>query len=111
MPDALLRPVPSEPVPFSTPRTWALLSRALGLAENAGGAPKFGRKPFSELLSIADVGNSGRRQTLKRHTLFTQQSTPPPSNDGGIRRLALSKRGRNFGLRLLLLPQRGPSPV
>ena len=36
MPDALLRPVPSEPVPFSTPRAWALLSRALDLAENAG---------------------------------------------------------------------------
>ena len=29
MPDALMRPVPAEPVPFSTPRAWALLSRAL----------------------------------------------------------------------------------
>ncbi len=36
MPDALLRPVPSEPVPFSTPRAWALLSRALDMAESAG---------------------------------------------------------------------------
>src|SRR5688572_27617098 len=26
MPDALMRPVPAEPVPFSTPRAWALLS-------------------------------------------------------------------------------------
>ena len=32
MPDALMRPVPAEPVPFSTPRAWALLSRALDLA-------------------------------------------------------------------------------
>jgi hypothetical protein len=31
-----MRPVPSEPVPFSTPRAWALLSRALDLAEGAG---------------------------------------------------------------------------
>ncbi|HZS03027.1 MAG TPA: AAA family ATPase [Chloroflexota bacterium] len=36
MPDALMRPVPAEPVPFSTPRTWASLSRALDLAEQAG---------------------------------------------------------------------------
>jgi hypothetical protein len=31
-----MRAVPSEPVPFSTPRAWALLSRALDLAEGAG---------------------------------------------------------------------------
>ncbi len=36
MPDALMRPVPPEPVPFSTPRAWALLSRALDLAEASG---------------------------------------------------------------------------
>lgn len=35
-PDALLRPVPREPVPFSTPRAWASLGRALDLAEQAG---------------------------------------------------------------------------
>jgi MoxR-like ATPase len=36
MPDALMRPVPPEPVPFSTPRAWALLSRALDMAAAAG---------------------------------------------------------------------------
>ncbi len=36
MPDALMRPVPSDPAPFSTPRAWALLSRALDLAQGAG---------------------------------------------------------------------------
>lgn len=36
MPDALMRPVPNEPVPFSTPRAWALLSRALDMAEGTG---------------------------------------------------------------------------
>jgi MoxR-like ATPase len=34
--DALLRPVPDVPAPFSTPRAWASLSRALDLAERAG---------------------------------------------------------------------------
>jgi MoxR-like ATPase len=34
--DALLRPVPEVPAPFSTPRAWASLSRALDLAEKAG---------------------------------------------------------------------------
>src|SRR5262245_43340137 len=33
MPEALMRPVPTEPVPFSTPRAWTLLSRALDMAE------------------------------------------------------------------------------
>jgi MoxR-like ATPase len=36
MPEALMRPVPGEPVPFSTPRAWTLLSRALDLAEKNG---------------------------------------------------------------------------
>lgn len=36
MPDVLQRPVPEDPVPFSTPRAWALLSRDLDLAEASG---------------------------------------------------------------------------
>ncbi|KRE17122.1 ATP-binding protein [Bosea sp. Root483D1] len=36
IPDALMRPVPAEPVPFSTPRAWTLLSRALDMAQKAG---------------------------------------------------------------------------
>jgi hypothetical protein len=36
VPQALCRPAPREPVPFSTPRAWALLSRDLDLAERAG---------------------------------------------------------------------------
>jgi hypothetical protein len=36
MPDALMRPVPADPAPFSTPRAWTLLSRGLDLAERAG---------------------------------------------------------------------------
>jgi hypothetical protein len=36
VPDALMRPVPADPVPFSTPRAWALLSRALDMAQASG---------------------------------------------------------------------------
>ncbi|MBA4187128.1 MAG: ATP-binding protein [Planctomycetaceae bacterium] len=36
VPTALQRPVPPDPVPFSTPRSWALLSRDLDLAEGGG---------------------------------------------------------------------------
>ncbi len=36
VPFALQRPVPADPVPFSTPRAWAMLSRDLHLAESAG---------------------------------------------------------------------------
>jgi MoxR-like ATPase len=35
-PDALLRPVPDRAVPFSTPRAWASLSRALDLVHSRG---------------------------------------------------------------------------
>lgn len=35
MPGALMRAVPREPMPFSTPRAWASLSRSLTLAEEA----------------------------------------------------------------------------
>lgn len=36
VPDALMRSVPPDPVPFSTPRAWSALSRSLDLAEKAG---------------------------------------------------------------------------
>ena len=36
MPAALMRPVPREPIPFSTPRAWASLSRAMDLTEQRG---------------------------------------------------------------------------
>jgi len=36
LPEALMRDVPKEPVPFSTPRAWASLSNSLDMAEKAG---------------------------------------------------------------------------
>jgi MoxR-like ATPase len=35
VPEALLRPVPTEPVPFSTPRAWAMLADSLDRAEHS----------------------------------------------------------------------------
>jgi MoxR-like ATPase len=35
-PESLLRPIPSHPEPFSTPRAWASLSQALDQAQRAG---------------------------------------------------------------------------
>jgi hypothetical protein len=37
VPESLQRPVPRDPVPFSTPRSWSILSRALDAADRAGG--------------------------------------------------------------------------
>lgn len=36
LPEALMRDVPAEPLPFSTPRAWASLSSAMDLASKAG---------------------------------------------------------------------------
>lgn len=36
LPDSLMRAVPRDPVPFSTPRAWASLSRAFDLVEKRG---------------------------------------------------------------------------
>ncbi len=36
LPEALMRKVPNEPIPFSTPRAWASLSNALDMAEKSG---------------------------------------------------------------------------
>lgn len=36
MPDALMREVPPDPVPFSTPRAWTLLSQSLDMAAASG---------------------------------------------------------------------------
>jgi MoxR-like ATPase len=47
MPEALMRPVPQEPVPFSTPRSWTLFARALDLAEAAGELTREARRALA----------------------------------------------------------------
>lgn len=69
LPDALMREVPAEPVPFSTPRAWASLSKAIDLAEKNGVLNKeiikilsFGRISASDAaifssLTISQINN------------------------------------------------------
>jgi len=47
MPEALMRAVPHEPVPFSTPRSWTLFARALDLAEAAGELSRQSRRALA----------------------------------------------------------------
>jgi hypothetical protein len=47
MPEALMRPVPQEPVPFSTPRSWTLFARGLDLAEAAGQLTREARRALA----------------------------------------------------------------
>jgi hypothetical protein len=47
MPEALMRAVPQEPVPFSTPRGWTLFARALDLAEAAGELTRQARRALA----------------------------------------------------------------
>jgi hypothetical protein len=57
VPHSLCRPAPREPVPFSTPRAWAMLSRDLDLAEQAGRASDAERRAIAfGRLSPEDAG-------------------------------------------------------
>jgi hypothetical protein len=47
MPGVLMRPVPRLPVPFSTPRAWASLSRSLELAEKRGALSNEARRALA----------------------------------------------------------------
>jgi MoxR-like ATPase len=74
-PDALLRPVPREAAPFSTPRAWASLSRALDLAERAG--------ILSESLVQALALGRISADDARNFTPFLQNfgKPPPPAPD------------------------------
>lgn len=57
-PDALLRPVPDKAIPFSTPRAWASLSRALDLVGQRGTLSE----PLVKALAMGRVSDEdGRR--------------------------------------------------
>lgn len=55
-PDDLLQPVPREPVPFSTPRAWALLSDALKLAFEDQDLRQLPRKDQSRICQALVAG-------------------------------------------------------
>ena len=61
MPDALMRPVPSDPQPFSTPRAWTLLSRALDMAE----AERHPRPRDPPRARVRPAVRRGRRRLLR----------------------------------------------
>ena len=86
MPDALMRPVPAEPVPFSTPRAWTLLSRALDLAEASGiltprraaRSRSAGCRPRTRRCSARSPrrrsGRCGRSRTTSQHPALLPQA-------------------------------------
>ena len=57
-PDALLRPVPDKAVPFSTPRAWASLSRALDLVGERGKLSE----PLVRALAVGRVSEDDARR-------------------------------------------------
>ena len=88
MPEALARPVPSAPVPFSTPRSWTLLSRALDRVESEGllrpeilAALAFGRVTASDaavFCAMIDQSITDLRPVvdyLKAPSILPQQDT------------------------------------
>jgi MoxR-like ATPase len=87
MPEVLMRPVPAEPVPFSTPRGWASLSRALDLAEQAGRldhsvrrALAFGRVTAEDAAVFCAMAEEAI-QELRPPTDYVEDPTLLPTED------------------------------
>lgn len=70
-PDALLRPVPDKAIPFSTPRAWASLSRALDLVNQRG--------TLSEPLARALAAGRISDEDAKRFIATFLGTQPEPS--------------------------------
>lgn len=77
MPHALMRSVPVEPVPFSTPRAWASLSRALDLVEARGSlsdetrrALAFGRVSAEDAAIFCALSEDGLGELLPIEEYF-----------------------------------------
>src|SRR5262249_42491775 len=91
IPDALMRPVPAEPVPFSTPRAWALLSRAFDMAQRSGILNNQTRRALTVAGGRGGVlracGRSDRCHPAARR-LFLQARSPA----GGRRRALVHPR-------------------
>jgi hypothetical protein len=86
-PDVLLRPVPREAAPFSTPRAWASLSRALDLAERGG--------ILSEGLARALAMGRISPDDARSFAVFMQtfgRPPPPPPEPSAFARLPLAEK-------------------
>lgn len=88
-PDSLLRPVPREPVPFSTPRAWASLSQALDLAEKAG----ILNGPIAKALAHGRVSRDDAGEFVSR--TFGYQSNQPAHTQLTLDDLQLTVRTLN----------------
>jgi hypothetical protein len=87
MPDALMRPVPRNPVPFSTPRAWVSLSRALDLVEKRGAlsqenrrALAFGRVSAEDAAIYCALGEEGIGALLPIEDYIKSPDKLPPQD-------------------------------
>jgi MoxR-like ATPase len=108
MPEALMRPVPAEPVPFSTPRAWASLSRALDLAEQADllsnalrRALAFGRLTAQDAAVFCAMAEEAIHQLLPLEVYLNDPSNMPEEDSARwfvLNRIrAMARRGELDG--------------
>ena len=98
-----MRPVPREPIPFSTPRAWASLSQALDLAEAAGilhretlaRALAFGRLSPQDAAILLRHGRGGSRDVQPAETYVHH----PPDAHAGHRPVVVLSRIRALAQR------------
>jgi MoxR-like ATPase len=104
-PDALQRPVPDRPAPFSTPRAWASLARALDLAEAAGPLAPTVRLALAVGRVSAEDAEAYCREAERRRLLQVPVSALvlPPEELDGLRRRGVASVGQ-----LLNEPAAGP---
>lgn len=87
MAEALMRSVPREPIPFSTPRAWHSLSRALDLLERQGlltnenrRAVAFGRVSAEDAAVFCALGEEGIAELLPIEEYFKSPEKLPPQD-------------------------------
>jgi hypothetical protein len=87
LPEALMRPVPAQPVPFSTPRAWASLSQALDLAEASGlngrairRALAFGRVTAEDAAIFCAMAEEGIEDMLPLHEYIESPEKLPTAD-------------------------------
>lgn len=109
MPEALMRPVPSSPVPFSTPRSWALLSKALDRVEERGlltpeirRALAFGRLSATDAALFCSMEDAGISLKVKPADCIRNPNLLPSEDSGKwlilslIRKMAAQNGLRGF---------------
>ena len=90
VPNSLQRQIPPDPVPFSTPRSWAMLSRDLDLAEAAGRlntderrALAFGRLSAQDAALFCALCEEGLAE-MRKPADYLDRPDQLPSTDTGM---------------------------